>query len=327
VQHPDEADLLERVRSASSEVVEFDALEAAERIFGNTVAANFLIVGAAYQAGALQIPAAAIEEAITINGTSVAMNIGAFRWGRAAFGNPEAFRQANATQRPERSRIVPASVGRARLQGEVLRLVSIRAADLVDYQHEHVANAYVDIVATAAAAERAVTDDTKFTEAVARNLYKLTAYKDEYEVARLLTDTEFVSAVRESFPVGTMSYMLKPPVLQALGREKKIALGPRSQVSLRVLARMKFLRGTPADPFGFAHVRKVERELRDHYRLMVEDLAVTMTIENHDRAVQLAGLPDMVRGYESVKMRNVTRYVDALRELGVNPPHGAVGLA
>jgi indolepyruvate ferredoxin oxidoreductase len=320
VQHPDEADLLERVRTASAEMFDFDALEAADRIFGNTVAANFLLVGAAYQTGALRLPAAAIEEAIGINGTAVDANVAAFRWGRVAVADPDAFRAANQRAPRMRERRIPASVAASGLEGEVRRLVEQRAADLVDYQDERVADGYVELVSRVAAAERAVTTGTRLSEAVARNLFKLTAYKDEYEVARLLTDPEFLAQTGEAFPDATVSYQLHPPVLRALGRSKKMSFGPRSHVALRALARMKFLRGTAVDPFGHMHVRKVERALRDHYRALVEELARDLTPENHERAVRLAQLPDMVRGYEGVKLANVERYVASLAEHGVEPP-------
>jgi len=322
VQHPDEAGLLERVRTASAELFDFDALEAAGRIFGNTVAANFLLVGAAYQTGGLRLPAAAIEEAIAINGTAVAANVAAFRWGRVAVTDPAAFRAANDLAVPVRERRVPASVAAAGLTGEVLRLVEQRAADLVDYQDERLADSYVALVAEVARAEQAVRKGSLFTEAVARNLFKLTAYKDEYEVARLLTDPAFLAETGGAFPDSTVSFQLHPPVLAALGRKKKIAFGPKSHGSLRALARMKRLRGTAADPFGRAHVRKVERELRDHYRTLVAGLAGDLAggPSAYERAVRIAELPDAIRGYENVKLRNVERYVAELVELGVTPP-------
>ncbi|MFE2672568.1 indolepyruvate ferredoxin oxidoreductase family protein [Streptomyces hygroscopicus] len=327
VQHPDEAGLLDRVRTASVETFDFDALEAADRIFGNTIAANFLLVGAAHQTGALRLPAAAIEEAIEINGTAVAANIAAFRWGRVAVTDPATFHAAGLASGPRTDFLdkpVPASVAAAGLQGEVLRLVTKRATDLVAYQDEKLADAYVDIVAQVAAAERAVTTETRFSEAVARNLFKLTAYKDEYEVARLLTDPEFLSSAVESFAGGTVSFKLHPPVLRAMGCKKKITFGPRSRGALRALARMKFLRGTRADVFGYTHLRRVERDLRDHYRTMVTDIATSLDFgsdpASYDRAVRLAELPYLVRGYETVKLRNVEQYAAALRELGVEPP-------
>ncbi|MET7280537.1 indolepyruvate ferredoxin oxidoreductase family protein [Kribbella sp. NPDC005582] len=320
VQHPDEAGLLERVRTATAELFDFDALEAAARIFGNTIAANFLLVGAAYQTGALRIPAAAIEEAIEINGTAVAANIAAFRWGRVAVTDPAAFRAAGSTPARTFKREMPAAVATSGLQGELLRIVTQRATDLVGYQSEKLATSYVEFVTGIAKAEQAVTAETRFSEAVARNLFKLTAYKDEYEVARLLTDPEFLDATGESFPGGVVSFKLHPPVLRAMGRTKKMSFGPKSHGTLRVLARLKPLRGTRADLFGYAHLRKVERTLRDHYRAMVTELAAELDPTSYDRAVQLAELPDLVRGYETVKLRNVDQYVETLRTLGVEPP-------
>lgn len=328
VQHPDEADLLERVRTASLAMFDFDGLDAAMRIFGNTVAANFLLVGAAYQTGALRLPAAAIEEAIEINGTAVAANVAAFRWGRVAVADPDAFRAAGAGSTapvaPVRRTPVPASVAASGLSGKVLRLVEKRAADLVDYQDVALADSYVAMVAQVAAAERAATTETRFSEAVARHLFKLTAYKDEYEVARLLTDPAFLSSTGEAFGGGTISFNLHPPMLRAMGRTKKIAFKPGSHGSLRALAKMKKLRGTRADVFGYAHLRRVERTLRDHYRAMIADLTAGfgdgMDEASYDRAVRLAELPDMVRGYETVKLRNVEAYVAELRALGVEPP-------
>ena len=321
VQHPDEAVLVERVRTASAELFDLDALEAADRIFGTTMAANFLLVGAAHQAGALRLPAAAIEEAIEINGTAVAANIAAFRWGRAAVADPAAFRsagRASAPRAPVPEVPVPASVAASGLQGEVLRLVTRRATDLVRYQDETLADSYVELVSRVAAAERAVTTETRFSEAVARNFFKLTAYKDEYEVARLLTDPEFLASAGDAFPGGTVSYNLHPPVLRALGRKKKVTFGPRSHATLRALARMKRLRGTRADIFGYAHLRKVERDLRDHYRTTVADLAAGLDPASYERAARVANLPDMVRGYEDIKLANVAVYRDALAAEGVD---------
>ncbi|CAB4689397.1 MAG: indolepyruvate ferredoxin oxidoreductase family protein [Actinobacteria bacterium] len=323
VQHDDELDLLDRVGTACVDLVDLDGLEAADRIFGNTVAANFLLVGAAYQSGALLLPADAIEEAIRINGTAVAANIAAFRWGRVAVADPAVFaaaRRAGTPPEPQHVEpLVPASVAAAGLEGELLRLVSRRAADLVAYQDERLADAYVAVVAQVASAERAATAETRFSEAVARQLFKLTAYKDEYEVARLLTDPAFLAATAGEFPGGTVAFKLHPPVLRAMGRTSKISFGPRSHGSLRTLARMKALRGTRLDLFGYAHLRKVERELRDHYRATVLDLASDLR-GDYERAVAVAELPDLVRGYESVKLRNVETYVARLVECGVRAP-------
>ena len=318
VRHPDEDQLLDRIGTMSRSVSSFDALAAAQELFGSTTSANFLLIGAAFQSGGLRIPADAIEEAIGINGVAVDTNLAAFRWGRVAIADPVTFRAATE-HAPRAPKPVPAHLlSETTLDGEVRRLVERRAADLVDFQSEKLARRYIEAVQEAWAAERDVTDRTEFSEAVARGLYKFTAYKDEYEVARLLVDPDFVADVQSQVPGGTqLTYKLHPPALRTLGRKKKIGLGPKSHAALKVLAKGKVLRGTKLDPFGYAHVRRVERDLLAHYTATVHDLATSLTADTYDRAVEIAALPDLVRGYESVKLGNVELYRDRLRALGV----------
>ncbi|MFF0815178.1 indolepyruvate ferredoxin oxidoreductase family protein [Rhodococcus sp. NPDC003318] len=321
VSYPDEQDLLTRLGAVSRTLESFDALAAAQELFGSTAAANFLLIGAAFQSGGLRLPADAIEEAIRINGVAVDANVAAFRWGRVAIADPDAFR--SAAQRPGTApRPVPAHLlSGTTFDGEVRRLVEIRAGRLVDFQSEKVARRYVDTVQAVWEAERSVTDRTGFSEAVAQGLYKFTAYKDEYEVARLLVDPDFVADVQSQVPGGAnLTYRLHPPALRALGRTRKIGLGPKSHAALKVLAKGKVLRGTRLDPFGYAHVRKVERALLGHYTATVRALAAGLSPETYDRATEIAGLPDLVRGYESVKLGNVEVYLDRLRALGVDTP-------
>ncbi|RBO85615.1 indolepyruvate ferredoxin oxidoreductase family protein [Nocardia puris] len=323
VAHPDESLLLARLAKVSRSLHSFDALAAAETLFGNTAAANLMLVGAAYQVGGLRLPASAIEEAIEINGVAVAANIEAFRWGRLAIARPEEFAAATRPERPEPTPIpLPANLfDGLTATGETRRLVELRAAELVGYQNAAVAREYVRTVQRVWEAERAVTERTEFSEQVARGLYKFTAYKDEYEVARRLTDPAFLAEVAAQVPDGAnLTYRLHPPVLRAMGRTKKIGMAPRSHFTLRLLAMGKRLRGTKFDPFGYAHVRRVERELLSHYTATIEDLAARLDTAGYDRAVEVAGLPDMVRGYEDVKLANVAQYRDRLRELGIDPP-------
>jgi indolepyruvate ferredoxin oxidoreductase len=205
--------------------------------------------------------------------------------------------------------------------GETRRLVELRAVELIGFQSVAVARAYVRTVQRIWAAERRVTDRTEFSEQVARGLYKFTAYKDEYEVARRLTDPAFLAEVATQVPEGAnLTYRLHPPVLRALGRKKKIGMRPGSHFALRLLAKGKRLRGTAFDPFGYARVRRVERELRTHYTAMVTDLAGMLDGSGYDRAVRAAALADVVRGYEDIKLAGVARYAEGLRELGIEPP-------
>jgi indolepyruvate ferredoxin oxidoreductase len=203
-------------------------------------------------------------------------------------------------------------------EGEVRRVVEVRAAELVAFQSESVAREYVDMIERVWAGERKVTDRTEFSEAVARGLFKFTAYKDEYEVARLLVDPAFLDDVRSQVPTGeNLTFKLHPPILRAMGRKKKIGLGPKSHVALKALAYGKRLRGTKLDPFGYAHVRRVERVLLSQYRNMVSDLADGLDFIGYDKAVEIAQLPDVVRGYEDIKLANVEAYSARLVELGM----------
>lgn len=318
VEYPATSYLIDRLAGVSREVHSFDALQAADTLFGSTAPANFLLVGAAYQSGALMIPAQCIEEAIELNGVAVDANVAAFRWGRLAIADRARFNTNVAAKlRADQPRAVPASVlAKMTLDGEVRAFVERRVADLIDYQSAKVADDYVAVVQTVWDAERFVSQQTHLTAAVAKGLFKLTAYKDEYEVARLLTDPKFTDHVAEQFPTGTnLTYKLHPPLLRAIGRKKKIALGPRSHIALRILAKGRWLRGTPLDLFGYTHMRRVERQLVNEYRAVVLGLVPSLTEANYDRAVAIACLPDMVRGYEHIKLANIGSYHRRLHDL------------
>jgi indolepyruvate ferredoxin oxidoreductase len=319
ITYPETAYLLNRLGQVSRTVHSLDALAAAQNLFGSTAAANFLLIGAAYQTGALRLPAESIEEAIELNGVAVKANVAAFRWGRIAIADPARFDDVVSPARDRRPALPPARVLEgATFSGEVGDLISRRAANLVQFQSEKVARRYVTLLQSIWTAERAVGDRTEFSEAVAKGLYKFMAYKDEYEVARLLTDPQFLSYVKSEVPAGeNLTYKLHPPVLRAMGRRKKIGLGPRSHVALRILAKGKRLRGTKFDPFGYAHVRRVERSLLTEYVDVVTRLAGELDQTNYDRAVEVASLADMVRGYEDVKLASVEAYHARLSELGI----------
>lgn len=319
VSYPETSYLLDRLGHVSQTLHAFDALAAAHHLFGNTAAANFLLIGAAYQAGALRLPADAIEEAIEINGVAVKANISAFRWGRVAIADQSRFSEVTAPAASSQPLAPPAQVlAGTTFSGPVGELISRRAADLVQFQSAAVARRYVTALQTIWTAERQLGERTDFSEAAARGLFKFTAYKDEYEVARLLTDPQFLQQVQAEIPAGeNLTYKLHPPVLRALGRSKKIGLGPRSHVTLRWLAKGKRLRGTGLDPFGYAHVRRVERALLAEYTTILTRLAAELDAGNYDRAVDIAALTDLVRGYEDIKLANIEVYHARLDELGV----------
>jgi indolepyruvate ferredoxin oxidoreductase len=308
------------------ENVYFDAIGLAETLFDDHMASNMLVLGAAYQAGAIPVSAAAIEQAITINGVSVGMNTQAFRAGRLLVADPAWL----ATVKPKRigametpaaplTAAAKALVDRVGAEGELRRLLEVRVPELIDYQDERLARDYVDFVARVRAAERAaVPGETRLSEAVARYLFKLLAYKDEYEVARLHLKADLGAALAREFPGGArVQYNLHPPLMRALGLERKLKFGTWFDSAFRVLASMKRLRGTALDPFGRAAVRRVERALPGEYRALVERTLPGLGAATYERAVTAARLPDLIRGYEDIKLRNVEKFRAEARTLGV----------
>jgi indolepyruvate ferredoxin oxidoreductase len=314
---------IERV-TRKDENVYLDALGLAETLFDDHMAANMIVLGAAWQAGAIPVSADAIEEAVKLNGVSVPMNTQAFRAGRLLVANP-AWVETVARQRlgavaatPDLSTEARALVDGVEATGELRRLLEIRVPELIAYQSGGYAREYVDVVRRVRDAEAAaVPGETRLSEAVARYLFKLMAYKDEYEVARLHLKTDITRALEAEFPGGvTLHYNLHPPILRAFGLTRKIKLGSWFDRFFRTLVAMKTLRGTWIDPFGFAEVRRVERQLPGEYRALVDKALVGLSPESYERAVKLASLPDVIRGYEDIKLRNVQRFRDEVRALG-----------
>ncbi len=318
------ADLLAAIEASTRREgnVYLDAQALAEALFGDHMPANILLLGAAYQAGALPISAAAIEQAIRLNGAAVEANLAAFRWGRLAVADParvEALvkRPARAEARPTPPAAVRALYEWAPAGSELRRLLEVRVPDLVDYQDVAYARAYAAFVRRVARVEQERTPGrTALTEAVARYLYKLMAYKDEYEVARLHLDPTVRREIAARFgPEARIAWHLHPPLLRALGLRHKVTLGPWFEPAFQALRRMKRLRGTPLDPFGRTAVRRTERALIAEYRQTIEAACARLTPENHAAVVRLAELPDMVRGYEQIKLENVRRYRAAAEAL------------
>jgi indolepyruvate ferredoxin oxidoreductase len=285
-----------------------DARQIVLGLFGDDQFANVFLVGAGFQTGALPLPPDAIEEAIRVNGVAVEKNLQAFRRGRQYVVDPAAVLGAaglSGSAAPE--------TGESPLD----RLIRTRSDDLAAYQDDAYARRYLDVVERVRAAERERTPgSTALTGAVARYLYKLMAYKDEYEVARLSLEPSLGASLQAEFgPGARASWRLHPPLLRVLGLKRKIELGPWFVPAFRVLRAMRRLRGTWMDPFGRARVRVVERELIGEYLGLVDHLTRRLSPANAALAVRLAELPDGVRGYEGVKMRNVESYHQAMAEL------------
>ncbi len=330
VEYPEADRLLELInrQTLAGDNVFFDAIGLAEALFDDHMMANMIVIGAAYQAGTLPMSAAAIERAIELNGVKAEDNQHAFRAGRLAVADP-GWLESLQLKRPGAVEVVPAPSAAAQTlidsvnaKGELKRLLEVRAPELIAYQNESYARRYLEDVKRVFAAEQALSPDTTdLSEAFARYLFKLMAYKDEYEVARLSLKREVRTALAEQFGArAKMSYHLQPPILKALGLKRKIKVGRSFDLVYRALRQLRFLRGTPFDPFGYDRVRRTERELITQYRRLIFDALETLNQENYAQVTELAALPDMIRGYDEVKLGNVERFWEAVREMGYAPP-------
>jgi len=305
--YPDDvADRIERVvRPGESAYLDTDWI--AGRLSDDHLATNMALLGAAYQHGCLPVPATAIEAAIALNGVSVDENLRAFRFGRAAVVDENAVRRALS---PAATPPVPTTT--------LAELVAARSADLVAYQDRHYARRYEEAVAAVAAVEdeRAPDAGHPVALAFARGLYKLMAYKDEYEVARLHLDPVERARLTDEFGAGTRTkVLLRPPLLTRFGLRRKIRLGSSAGPAFRALRAGRRLRGTRLDPFGRTTVRRLERRLPAEYRAVVEAALSRLTPATAGKVTEVAELPDLVRGYEQVKLAGVESFRSRADEL------------
>ena len=282
-----------------------DASRLATALLGNSIGGNMFMLGYAYQVGALPLSAEAVEKAIEMNGEAVPMNIAAFRYGRRAAIDPAAL-EALVAPRPQEANDA------LRLSQSFGETVERRVEFLAAYQSKRYARRYRTWVEKVQAAEAQRTPgQSGLSEAVARYLFKLMAYKDEYEVARLYTDTSFVERVKSTFAGDNLrfEFHLAPPLLAKRdsnsGEPKKMSFGPWMLSAFRVLSKFKFLRGTPLDPFGHTAERRMERKLVADYLAMLETIVADLTTANHHTAVALASIPEKIRGFGPVKQRHL----------------------
>jgi indolepyruvate ferredoxin oxidoreductase len=294
------------IKDAGAEKTHFiDASRVASVLFGNTVGANIFLVGYAYQLGAIPLAAASIEQAIELNGEAVAMNKAAFHWGRRAVVEPAAL---EALLKPS----AESGSDARRLSQSFDEIVERRVAFLTAYQSARYARRYRAWVERAKSAEAEFAPGRSgLAEAVARYLFKLMAYKDEYEVARLYSDGAFQRQVANELGGDNLRLHvhLAPPLLartdKSTGEPKKMTFGPWVFTLFGVLAKFKFLRGTFLDPFGYSAERRTERKLIRQYHAMLSEVLAKLTPENHHLAVGLAAIPEKIRGFGHVKRRHL----------------------
>ncbi len=316
------------IRDTGSKGLDFvDATSIATALLGNSIAANMFMLGLAWQRGLVPLDAASIEQAITLNGEAVRMNVEAFRLGRRYAHDPAAIEA-----------LLPPRVQKARQNAEpetLEEIVSRRASFLTAYQNAAYAERYKAGVRRIADAEAARTPGkTGLSLAVARYLFKLMAIKDEYEVARLYTDGSFARQLTETFEGNLrLEFHLAPPVFglrdPSTGLARKSSFGPWMMKAFGVLAALKGLRGGLFDIFGYTAERRKEKALLADYENLMTELADTLTPERHSLAVALASVPEKIRGYGHVKERHMAeakREAEDLLSRYRNPP-APLGLA
>jgi indolepyruvate ferredoxin oxidoreductase len=322
---PEVEPIVSRLENAAATVLRCDADAATQALVGDDMPANVFAIGAAFQAGLLPFSAATFEAAILEGVPSPARTLSAFRWGRASISRPDLLHAA-LSPRPDSTRrsSSPATEAAARallrqtpLAGPTLAASAWRVGDLIDYQDARVAQRYLRMVEQGWDAERRVAGDhTELSEALAFGFYKLLAYKDEYEVARLHLDTKFDAEIKTQLGGSDRRYLLHPPMLRALGWQKKVAFPQGLALPMfHALHAGRRLRGTGFDPFGYTAIRRLERALVDEYAGWMHEVLPTLESDTYDQAVELARLPDMVRGYEGIKARSVEKYHERAAEV------------
>ena len=290
-------------------------------LVGDAVGANIFVVGMAVQSGLLPISPQALEQAIELNGVAVDLNLAAFRWGRWQIADPDLVAATINAQHPNASthkltaalqqRVETLAGNDAQLAEDLSRF----SGELIAFQNQKTALWYLDRIDEIAAQTAEIDPERthRIIATTASGLFKLMAYKDEYEVARLMLDSEGHQAVNEVAHRGDkVAWQLHPPLLRAIGRSNKISFSTRWHPMFRLLRSAKRLRGTPLDFFGWAKVRQIERALPHEY---LAALFASLDAGDLAHTQQVAETAELVRGFESIKLRNVDRFRTRLAEL------------
>jgi indolepyruvate ferredoxin oxidoreductase len=297
--NPGDACAAEIVKAVGPEgVAAFNADAAATKLMGDSIYTNPMMLGYAWQKGWIPLGRESLLRAIELNGVAVENNKAAFTWGRRA---------AHDWASVE-SLLAPAQVIEFKKRETLEGMVERRAQFLTAYQNTAYADSYRNFVDKVRLAE-APLGKTALTEAVARYLFKLMAYKDEYEVARLHAETGFQEKIAAMFEGDyKVNYHLAPPLVarrNEKGELQKKKYGPAMLTAFRVLAKLKGLRGTPFDIFGTTSERRAERALPAEYRQSIEQVIASLNAANHSQALEIARIPDQIKGFGHVKERNL----------------------
>jgi indolepyruvate ferredoxin oxidoreductase len=305
----------ESVRVLIKESVEdrshfIDGTRLATALVGDAIATNLFMLGYAFQLGLVPLQQSSIMRAIELNGVALESNKKAFNWGRRAAFDPAAVERI----------VAPAKPVRMEFPQKLSDIVKRRVAFLSAYQDGNYAKRYQALVDKVQKAESSLGKGDVLSKTVARGYFKLLAYKDEYEVARLFTQTGFFERLEKQFEGNyKVAFHLAPPLLARPDAETGIArkrrFGPWMRHVFRMLAKLKGLRGTVFDPFGYTAERKMERRLIGEYENTLETLLGNLRQDNYQLAVEIAGLPERARGFGHVKRRNIAKLVRQRDEL------------
>jgi indolepyruvate ferredoxin oxidoreductase len=281
----------------SGNLSSMNANRLAERLMGDTIYANIIMTGCAWQKGMIPVSLEALQRAIELNGVKIDANRQAFMWGRIAAHDPAAIEKLLGAN--DEAKI------------ETLEdMIEARREFLVGYQNAALAERYVTLVKKVQAAEASIGDDDRLSRAVTQAWFRLLSYKDEYEVARLQTSPEFLASVRRDFGDNAkLRFHLAPPMLggrkDARGRPLKREFGAWILPVFRVLARLKGLRGTAFDIFGYTAERRMERELITEFESLLSDALPGLDAGSYDELLTRVRAYLDVRGYGPVKEQAV----------------------
>ena len=310
-----ESELLSaRVKRQASDFAAFDAEALAILYFNEAIYTNMIMAGYAWQKGQVPVSLRGIYRAIKLNGVKPDDNMAAFDLGRIAAYDPERLE----TAKDPRGHIQPMTLD---------ELIENRVTRLNGYQNAAYAERYRGMVERVKAVETDAGLGERLSEAVARYAYKVMAYKDEYEVARLWTDGKFDAYLAKKFKGGKIAYHLAPPLNSKKdenGHLKKKSFGPWMKTGFKIMKRFKWLRGTRFDPFGWTAERKLERKIRDQYFDTVERLLADLSAKNLDLAVAIAEIPDDIRGYGHIKEAAISIAAEKEAELWQHWPNGTL---
>ena len=289
------------VGEANAEFVE--ATRIATALTGDSIATNLYMLGYAFQKGLVPVSSDAINKAIELNGAAVKMNQAAFLWGRRAAVDLAALERLIAPK----ADAAPAMEISRTLEETVARRVNF----LTGYQNAAYAEKYRELVEKVKQAEASRTKGlTGLAEAAARYYFKLLAYKDEYEVARLYADPAFMQKIQSQFEGDyKLHFHLAPPLLAkrdpVTGELRKAEYGTWVFTAFKLLSKLRGLRGTVFDVFGYTQERRMERRLIGEYEATIAELIGKLSSDNHALAVKIASIPEEIRGYGHVKERNL----------------------